>query len=298
MQPDRMDLEKLGADLVERCGLGARGWLGEVPALAARLAGRWDLTLGEMFAGGAYSVVLRYHWPDGTPAVLKLSPDRAQLTEQAEMLRVFAPSGRVPAVLATDAEIGAMALAEIHPGTEARGMPSASLPGLWGELLAALHAVTPPAGWPRDLRGRCAEAFDRIGRKLSEPAVGERIDQATWQRTVLRCQRLLNTQARSVLLHGDLHPGNALDAGPSRGLVAIDPKACIGDPCFDAVHYVVEGAGHEGVEARCQLTVTACGLNGDRLYAWSRVVAPVRAITYLTDDGPAAEIDELLALAN
>jgi streptomycin 6-kinase len=40
------------------------------------------------------------------PTVLKFSPDRALLTEQVEMLRVFAPSGRVPAVLAADAEAG------------------------------------------------------------------------------------------------------------------------------------------------------------------------------------------------
>jgi hypothetical protein len=46
---------------------------------------------------------------------------------------------------------------------------------------------------------------------------------------------LLDTQTTTVLLHGDLHLGNALDGGPSRGLIAIDPKACVGDPCFDAV---------------------------------------------------------------
>jgi len=99
-----------------------------------------------------------------------------------------------------------------------------------------------------------------------------------------------------VLLHGDLHLGNALDGGPSRGLIAIDPKACLGDPCFDAVDYVVAGAGLEGVEARCQRVATACGLDGDRLYAWSRVIAPMVAIAYLTYDGPKPAIDELLAL--
>jgi streptomycin 6-kinase len=298
VQPDRIDWEKLGADLVERCGPGARGWPSEAPALAARLAGRWGLALGEAFAGGAYAVAFRCRWPDGTPAVLKLSPDRAQLTEQARMLRVFAPSGRVPAVLATDADLGAMVMEEIRPGTEAGPLSSASVPGRWAELLAALHVVTPPDGWPGDLRGRCEEAFDRVGRKLSDPAVGERIGQATWRRAIRGCEKLLDLQASSVLLHGDLHLGNALDGGPSRGLVAIDPKACIGDPCFDAVHYVVAGAGHEDVEARCQLVATACGLDGDRLFAWSRVVAPARAVIYLVDDGPSAQVDELLALAD
>ncbi|MDX3187310.1 hypothetical protein PV458_02745 [Streptomyces sp. MN03-5084-2B] len=74
---------------------------------------------------------------------------------------MFAPSGRVPAV---DAEAGAMVLEEIQPGTEAEDIPAAPLPEQWGELFAALHAVAPPAGRPRDLRGRLDEASTRIGR--------------------------------------------------------------------------------------------------------------------------------------
>jgi streptomycin 6-kinase len=155
--------------------------------------------------------------------------------------------------------------------------------------------MVPEWGWPWDLRGRCDEALARIGRRLSEPAIGARIDQATWQRTIERCETLLNTQAWVVLLHGDLHFGNVLDGGLSRGLVAIDPKACIGDPCFDAVDYVVAGAGHDGVEARYQRVATACGLDGDRLFDWSQVIAPMFAIAYLTNDGSESAIDELLA---
>ncbi|WP_117214726.1 aminoglycoside phosphotransferase family protein [Allorhizocola rhizosphaerae] len=287
---------EVGARLVSRFGPEVEGWIAEVPNLAARLACRWGLVLGEPFDSGASSVVMRCRWPDGTPAVLKLSPDRALLTRQAEMLRVFAPSGRVPAVLSTDAQAGAMVLEEVLPGTEAEEVPGESLPRLWAELLAALHAVAPPARWPWDLRGRCEEAFVRIGRRLSEPTIAARVDQVAWRRAIRRCERLLDTQETLVLLHGDLHLGNVLDGGPSRGLVAIDPKACVGDPCFDAVDYVVSGAGHEGVEARCQQVAAACGLDGDRLYAWSRVIAPMFAIAYLTYGGPEPAIDELLAL--
>lgn len=286
----------VGARLAARFGPEAESWLAEVPSLAARLASQWGLMLGELFESGASSVVMRCQWPDGTPAVLKLSPDRVLLAKQVEMLRVFGPSGRVPAVLAADPESGTMVLEEVLPGTEAEDLPQASLPQRWAELLAALHAVAPPPGWPLDLRGRCDESFDRIGRRLSEPAIGAQIDQATWQRAIRRCATLLNTQAKLVLLHGDLHLGNVLDGGPSRGLVAIDPKACIGDPCFDAVDYVVAGAAQEGVEARCQRVATACGLDGDRLYTWSQVIAPMVVISRLTNGDSGSVTDELLAL--
>ncbi|MET0134974.1 MAG: aminoglycoside phosphotransferase family protein [Kibdelosporangium sp.] len=290
-------MHEVGARLVGRFGPDAERWLAEVPALAAWLAARWGCELGELFASGASSVVLRCRWPDGTRAVLKVSPDRALLGEQVAMLRVFAPTGRVPAVLAADAEAGAVVLEEVLPGTVAEDMPQASLPRRWGELLAVLHAVTPPARWPRDLRGRCEGAFVRIGRRLSEPVIGARIDRDTWQRAIRRCETLLDTQARIVLLHGDLHLGNVLDGGPSRGLIAVDPKACTGDPCFDAVDLGVAGAGHEGIESRCERVATACALDGDRLYAWSRVIAPMAAIAHLTSGGPEPVIDELLALA-
>ncbi|WP_199746267.1 MULTISPECIES: aminoglycoside phosphotransferase family protein [unclassified Amycolatopsis] len=290
-----VDLEDLNTRLVGRFGSAAEGWVAGVPALAERLASRWGFVPGEIFDSGASSVVLRCRWTDGTPAVLKLSPDGALLTKQLQMLRVFAPTGRVPAVLAADADAGAMVLEEIRPGTPAEDLPLPTLPGLWGELLTALHSVAPPADWPWSLRGRFEESFARIGKRITEPAIAARIGTDTWQRAIERCEKLLDTQADVVLLHGDLHLGNALDGG-SRGLIAIDPKACVGDPCFDAVDYVVSGAGHEGVEARCHSVANACGLDGDRLYAWSRVVAPMFAIAHLTYGGPERALDELLAL--
>jgi hypothetical protein len=48
-----------GARLVSRFGPAAEGWLGEVPAVAARLASRWGLVLGEPFESGASSIVMR-----------------------------------------------------------------------------------------------------------------------------------------------------------------------------------------------------------------------------------------------
>jgi streptomycin 6-kinase len=291
-----VDIAVVGARLADRFGPDVAGWLAEVPAVAARLASRWGLALGDVFDSGASSVVMRGQWHDGTRVVLKLSPDRTLLIRQVDMLRLFASSGRVPAVLATDAESGATVLEEVVPGTAAEDLPPASLPQLWGGLLTALHTVPPPAQWPWDLRGRCEEAFARIGRKLSEPAVAARIDQAAWQRSMRRCETLLDTQTTVVLLHGDLHPGNALDGGPARGLVAVDPKACIGDPCFDAVDLVMAGAGHDGVEARCQSVAGACGLDGDRLFAWSRVIAPMFVVAHLAHGGPEPVIDELLAV--
>jgi streptomycin 6-kinase len=189
------------------------------------VATEWGLELGEPVADqGASSVALHCEWPGGVAAV-KLSPDHAFAAEQVAMLRLFGSSGKVPAVLAADPDAGAVVLEAIVPGRMAEEMADAPTPAQWAELLAALHKVDPPVDPPRDLRGRAEEAFARIGRRLAEPRIAARIDQAMWNRAIQRCDMLLDTQAGQVLLHGDLHLGNVLDGG-SRGLVAIDPKVC------------------------------------------------------------------------
>ncbi|MFS8097876.1 phosphotransferase [Lentzea alba] len=285
------DLGNMTTRLSARFGPEVSVWCADVPRLVERTAGRWGLSVGAELEPGAVSVVLQCRWSNDTPAVLKLSPDRELLAAQARMLRLFARSGRVPAVLALDGS--ALVLEEVLPGTPAEALPAAALPGLWADLLDALHRVPPqPVGL---LRGRCEEFFARIGRRLTEPVIGARISEAAWSRAMRRCERLLDTETKTVMLHGDLHLGNAL-VGP-RGLMAIDPKACVGDPCFDAVDLVVAGAGQEGVAARCEKVAKACGLDADRLFGWSQVIAPLLAVAHLGNGGHDKAVEELLAVS-
>ncbi|HMH89802.1 MAG TPA: hypothetical protein VK586_01825 [Streptosporangiaceae bacterium] len=77
---------------------------------------------------------------DGTPAVLKLSPDPPFLAGQAEALRQFAPGGKVAAVLAADAGAGAVPCS----GTTARTCPPTSWrcwSGTWMAAVVARHAA-------------------------------------------------------------------------------------------------------------------------------------------------------------
>ncbi|MFJ7413965.1 aminoglycoside phosphotransferase family protein [Streptomyces sp. NPDC098077] len=290
-------MERTTTRLARRFGPQVAQWCADAPDLIARLTSQWRLSREEPLPDGASSVALRCRWPDGTPAVLKISPERALMAEQAGMLGWFAASDRVPHVLAVDEEAGAVVLEEIMPGTPAGDFTAPPSPGQWSELLAALHGVAPPALPTRALRGRCEEAFARVGRRLSEPAIGARISVSAWDRAIERCERLLDTEATTVLLHGDLHLGNVLDGGAERGLMAIDPKACVGDPCFDAVDYVLAGAGLESVETRCTRMAAACGLDADRLHAWAQAIAPFAAVAHLGNSGDEDQaIGELLAL--
>lgn len=291
-----MDTGEITRRLTRRFGAGAEDWCAGVPALASKIAERWSLVPGDLFPGGASSVTLRCTRSDGSPAVLKLSPDLPVVSEQVAMLAAFSASGKVPAVLAADVQAGAVLQELIEPGTRADELTPQPSAREWAGLLQALHAAPVPPGVPRDLRGQCDGFFTRIGRRVSDPQIGRVVGPADVERGFSRCQALLASETTRVLLHGDLHLGNVLDGGSSRGLVAIDPRACTGDPCFDAVDYLLDGAGRDGVDARCAALAAASGLDAGRLLAWCRAVAAIVAISYLGRPGRERAIPELLTL--
>jgi streptomycin 6-kinase len=219
------------------------------------------------------------------------------VAEQVTTLRLFGAGGRVPAVLAADLAAGAILLELIEPGTQADSLQPPPSARDWAILLAALHTAAVPPDYPTDLRAQCSGFFARIGGLVAEPEVARWVSAADVSLGAERCQALLATESARVLLHGDLHLANVLDGGPVRGLVAIDPRACVGDPCFDAVDYLLDGAGRDGVEARCTALAVASGLDEDRLRAWCHAIAPIVAIIRLRRPGSQQAVAELLALA-
>ncbi|QFZ24680.1 aminoglycoside phosphotransferase [Saccharothrix syringae] len=277
-------MEGISGRLSLRFGPEVADWAARVPDRVADLAREWGLVPGGSLPQGASSVVVPAVRA-GVPVVLKLSPDEPFLAEQTAVLRLFGPSGKVPAVLAEAP--GALLMTAVLPGTEVADLPVAPAPGEWADLVGPLHALRPRPGL-RDLRDRCEEFFTRIGRRVTP---GTPVTPGMWEEARTRCHALLDDQPR-VLLHGDLHPGNVL-TGPA-GLVAIDPRPCVGDPCFDVVDFALDAAGREGVARRAPRLAAACGLDPERLAEWCRVLAPVNAMSY-PDDEPV--LTELLALA-
>ncbi|GAA3462952.1 phosphotransferase [Saccharothrix longispora] len=284
-----MDVDEITGRLALRFGPEVADWCAALPSRVEDLARAWGLVIGPDMPPGASSVVVS-GTRDGLPVALKLSPDDAFLAGQTAALRHLAPSGRVPAVLAEAP--GAALLAAVVPGTMAEELPVPPTPHEWAALAADLHGVPIPAGtWP-DLRDRCEEAFTRVGRRLTDPAVAAHVTPESWDRARTRCRALLDSRPR-VLLHGDLHLGNVL-VGP-RGLVAIDPRPCVGDPCFDVVDYVLDGARHEGVTARAAEVAAAASLDPGRLHAWARALAPMIALAHLDDEAARTELLNLAA---
>ena len=226
--------------------------------------------------------------------------DHLQGVGQAGAFAAWRSSGRVPRVLGVDEESGALLLEAIGTGTTlADGDPAAHI---WdvAELVGDLHAS---AG--DEALGGFASLAERVelifafyeDRYLRRPAVASAVPAGLIEGSLAAARRLAAGPDRRVLLHGDLHARNVLDGGGVRGLVAIDPRACVGDPAFDLIDWVLVGGDTREARTRAEWLAARVGVDPARLWRWCESTAVLFAIGRLAGSAEPAESALLLQLA-
>jgi streptomycin 6-kinase len=283
--------------LTARFGAGVQAWCDALPGVLVELAARWRFELGGQIPRGTMSAVYRCRLADGRPAVLKASPDRRRLADEAGALRGWR-TRHSPAVHDFDEQRGVLLIEAVEPGTPlvvSAAHPSAEQVA---DLLAALHvAATGP--YPT-VRRRVDHLFDSsttlYGR---DPRLAAAVPPELHERGRHLATALAHEPGPAVLLHGDLTPGNILDGGARRGLVAIDPAPCLGDPAFDAVDLILWRAGDvPAIEARARRLASVAGLDAGRLLAWATAFAAMNALEIAArGDGPASPLLDLAGRA-
>jgi len=93
--------------LTTRFGREIEPWLDELPVVLSNLADRWQVAFDSLIQRGTMSVVVRCRALDGVRAVLKVSPDRSRLANEAVALKRWS-TPHSPSVLAVDEAVGAM----------------------------------------------------------------------------------------------------------------------------------------------------------------------------------------------
>ena len=241
--------------IVRTLGDEGRAWLARLPAVHAELEEKWELSLGDELPGGLLSCVRAATLADGRSAVLKVGASPRTHDEIAS-LRVWA--GRsTPELLAADEIRQAMLLERIEPG----GHPESAAATDVARMMEGLR-ISAPDGLPTlaDVVERRIENASRDGR-ASRPKVD-------WARNT--ADRLLADAPEPTLVHGDFDERNFLLCG-RRGLCAIDPLPCAGDPAYDA-GYWVHGNRRPGRRARLDAIVAATGLERPRVRDWAAIV--------------------------
>lgn len=227
--------EDARARLVRRFGTGVNAWIDALPDLLATLTARWDLTVVRHMPGGT-GATFRC-----TTAVLKLTPDHDIARHEARALTAWAATPAVVGLLDTDLARGALLLDSIDPGTPA-AEPAKVVPHL---------NQASPKGFP-PLKARVDFLFETVLTRRT----------GTYYATEHhRARKLAEDDITPVLLHGDMHPGNVLQ-GP-HGPVAIDPRACVGDPAVDWLDFVHGGYDLHGAD-----------VDLDRVHEWLAAFKP------------------------
>jgi streptomycin 6-kinase len=274
--------------LGRRYGPAIGPWLDELPARLHDLAERWQLHLGPLVRRGTVSVVLHCA-ARGVPAVLKVSPDRERIAAEASALAAWR-TPHSPRLIADDRSRGALLMEAIRPGTaldESGRVPGSSAVAA---LLRALHeGASPPAG-VAPVEDRIAALY-RSGEAnyARRPELQDLIPRPLYERGRRAAGALAAEPSGRVLLHGDLTPANVLDGGTRRGLVAIDPAPCWGDPAFDTVDLLFWRADDlVTLTTRADALAELLGLPPNRLVRWCAAFAAMVALER-AEAGPSDE---------
>jgi streptomycin 6-kinase len=209
---------------------GAQQWLDDLPDLVASLECDWSMTVGATYDGGTEACVAQATLSDGTPAVLKLVvPRGTQAREEITVLRLANGEG-CARLLRWDEDRGALLLERLGPSLSDLGLPVKRRHEILCDAAMRLWRPAPGCGLKTGaVKGRwLAEFITRTWTELDRPCSGRAVEHA------LGCagRRIAaHDDERAVLLHGDVHQWNALQAAGEFKL--IDPDGMLGEPEYD-----------------------------------------------------------------
>ena len=196
----------------------------------------WGLQLGRAYRGGTASYVVAARAATGLDVVVKvampLDDDEVAVYQRSVLVHRLADGRGCVRLLAHDDTVSAMLLERLGPNLDELGMP---LPRLLETVATTLRSFWRPIGDEVDL----PTAVDKAA-WLAESIV------ATWEQLGRPCRRDVVDRAvrycderaaafdpgRAVLVHGDAHGWNTLDAGGGR-FKLVDPEGLRSEPAHD-----------------------------------------------------------------
>lgn len=215
--------------------LGAQ-WLADLPAIFAELERRWGVVIGATFTGGTAGCVAEATMADGSAAVVKVAMPATidgDATFDRSVLSFELADGRGCArLLAHDRELSALLIERLGRNLDALGLPverqleiiCATVRQMWVPVPAGTLLATgaEKAAWLADFIASAWEAFDH---PCSEKAVDTALRFATERAAAF-------DPGTSVLVHGDAHSWNTLEAGVGT-FKLVDPDGLVSEPAHD-----------------------------------------------------------------
>ncbi len=249
---------------------GAEGWLRDLPDLVAALALEWSITVGDPFEDATEALVALAALADGTPAVLKLLVPRSADAARREITVLRLAGGRGCArLLRADPDRGAMLLERLGRSLRELGLPIGRRHEILCACASALWRPAPEAGLPTgaDKARRLAEFIARAWQDLDRPCSERAVEYA------LGCaarRAAAHDDQHAVLLHGDVHEWNALEAGDG-AFRLVDPDGLLAEPEYDLGVMMREDPAellNGDPRDRARWLARRCGLDATAIWEW------------------------------
>jgi streptomycin 6-kinase len=252
--------------------VGAREWLDDLPQLIASLEQEWGITVGDAYSDSTEAFVAAATCEDGTPAVLKLLVPRNgdAAANEITVLRLTDGEGCVR-LLRDDAARGALLLERLGPSLHELALPIIRRHEILCSTAMRVWRPAPGCGLPTGAeKGRwLADFITATWEELDHPCSERAVDHA------LACadrRAAAHRDERAVLVHGDVHEWNALQAAD--GFKLVDPDGLLAEPEYDLGIIMredpldlLDGDPHE----RARRLAARTGLDATAIWEWGVV---------------------------
>jgi streptomycin 6-kinase len=210
---------------------GAQQWLDGLPGLIGDLERDWAIRVGRVFADATEAFVAEATTEDGAQAVLKVvvPQDGAAARHEITVLRLCAGEG-CAALLRHDLAREALLVERLGPSMRQLGLPAARRHELLCATAQRVWRPAPGVDLPdgaekaRRLQDAIVRWWEELDRPCSEPAVSDALSCAERRAAA-------HDPERAVLVHGDVHQWNALQA--DGGFKLVDPDGLVAEAEYD-----------------------------------------------------------------
>jgi len=240
--------------------MGAEDWLAQLPAYVEELAQRWNLTFGRVFEDATEAFVVEA----GVDTVLKVGLPTAERASELTVLRLAAGDGCVK-LLAADDELGAMLLERLGRTLHTLELPVQQRHEILVDTAQRVWRRAPRAALPsgadgaRSLATFIPEAYVAAGRPCTERAIEHALACAA-------AREAAHDDARAVLVHGDVHEWNVLEAAD--GWKLVDPDGLLAEPEYDLGVIMRENPDEDDLFTRASWLAARTGLDPVAIWEW------------------------------
>lgn len=250
--------------------VGAGAWLEALPELVRGIEADWGIAVRQPFPFSTEAFVAEAVCSDGTPAVLKLIVPRDGGAAAREIAALRLTDGEGCArLLRDDPQRGALLLERLGRALSELGLPARSRHVV---LVKAASRVWRPArdsGLPTgaDKARWLAEFVERMWEETGRPCSRRVVDHAL----VCAARRLDAFRAdTAVLVHGDVHQWNALEAGGG-AFKLVDPDGLLVEPEYDLGILMREDPLDGDLAERAGWLAQRTGLDETAIWEWGVV---------------------------